>query len=203
MQERTESRRVQQYPSCVSQQESLVVPSAQNNDRLESTKSIVLSHFYNLRRIHLAIFVHLLSINIMKSNLAIALICTLTACSQKPTSENESIKPKKIAQANWLVGTWFSKSGERSNYETWNKYNDSTYVGRSYSIQHGDTVSSESIRLVQQGEVINYIPTVQGQNNDMPVMFKLISSDSNKLIFENPAHDFPQIITYWRCLRIL
>ena len=134
----------------------------------------------------------------MKRNLAIALICMLTACSQKPTIENESVKPKKIAQANWLVGTWFSKSGERSNYETWNKSNDSTYVGRSYTIQHGDTVSAESIKLVQRGGEINYVPTVQGQNNDMPIMFKLVSSDSNKLAFENPAHDFPQIITYWR-----
>ena len=134
----------------------------------------------------------------MKSNLAIALICIFTACDQKPTIENESIKLKKIEQAHWLVGTWFSKSGERSNYERWNKYNDSTYLGRSYSIQHGDTVSAESITLVQHGEEINYIPMVRGQNNDMPVMFKLVSSDSNKLIFENPAHDFPQIITYRR-----
>ena len=134
----------------------------------------------------------------MKRNLAIALICMLTACSQKPTIENESVKPKKIAQANWLVGTWFSKSGERSSYERWNKSNDSTYVGRSYTIQHGDTVSAESIKLVQRGGQINYVPTVQGQNNDMPIMFKLVSSDSNKLTFENPAHDFPQIITYWR-----
>jgi hypothetical protein len=134
----------------------------------------------------------------MKRNLAIALICAFTACSQKPTIENESVKPKEIAQANWLVGSWVSESGERSDYETWNKFNDSTYVGKSYSIQHGDTVSAESIMLVQQGEEINYIPTVQGQNNDMPVMFKLVSSDSNKLMFENPAHDFPQIITYWR-----
>lgn len=132
----------------------------------------------------------------MKRNLALALICAFTACSQKPTVGNESIKPKKIAQANWLVGTWFSESGERSNYESWNKYNDSTYLGRSYSIQRGDTVSSESIKLVQQGEVVNYIPTVQGQNNDMPVMFKLVSSDSNKLVFENATHDFPQVITY-------
>jgi len=132
----------------------------------------------------------------MKRNLAIALICAFTACSQKPPIENESVKPKKIAQANWLVGTWFSESGERRNYETWNIYNDSIYVGRSFSIQRGDTVSSESIKLVQQGEEINYIPTVQGQNNDMPVMFELVSSDSNKLIFENPTHDFPQIIIY-------
>ena len=132
----------------------------------------------------------------MKRNLAIALICTFGACSQKPTIENELIKPKKIAQANWLFGTWVSESGGRSNYETWNKYNDSTYVGRSYSIQHDDTVSSESIKLVQQGEEINYIPTVQGQNNDMPVMFKLVSSESNELTFENPTHDFPQIIKY-------
>ena len=154
--------------------------------------------FLQFYTIHRAIFVLPLSINIMKRILAIALVCTFTACRQKPAIENESIKPKKIEQANWLVGTWFSKSGERSNYERWNKSNDSTYVGRSYSIQHGDTVSAESVTLVQQGEAITYIPIVQGQNNNMPVMFTLVSSDSNKLIFENPAHDFPQIITYWR-----
>lgn len=143
-------------------------------------------------------FVHLLSISIMRINLVIALICTLTACNNpKIATENEPISlPKKIAQASWLVGSWASTSKERSNYETWEKYNDSTYVGRSYSVQQGDTVSFESIKLVQQGEAINYIPTVRGQNNDMPVMFILISSDSNKLIFENPAHDFPQRITY-------
>jgi hypothetical protein len=134
----------------------------------------------------------------MKHSLAIALLCTFTACNQKPTIENESTLPKKIEKANWLVGTWFSKSGERSYSETWNKYDDTTYVGSSYAIQHDDTVSAESIRLVQQGDVINYIPTVQGQNDNMPVRFKLVSSDSNKLIFENPAHDFPQIITYRR-----
>ena len=159
---------------------------------------LVLSHFYNLRRGHFVKFVYLLSKNDMKTNLVIALTCALTACNTpQPQAETEVMKPvKKIAEAGWLVGTWSGNSGERSNYETWEKYNDSTYVGRSYSIQVGDTVSSESIRLVQQGEIINYIPTVEGQNNDMPVMFTLISSDSNKLIFENPAHDFPQRITY-------
>ncbi len=134
----------------------------------------------------------------MKINLAIALICILTACNKpKTATENEPISlPKKIAQASWLVGTWSGKSKARTNYETWEKYNDSTYLGRSYSIQQGDTVSSESIKLVQQGEAISYIPTVDGQNNDMPVVFTLISSDSNRLIFENSAHDFPQRITY-------
>ena len=136
----------------------------------------------------------------MKIILRITLICVLTACNNPKTApENEPIsQPKKIAQADWLVGTWSGKSTERSNYETWEKDNDSTYVGKSYSIQQGDTVSSESFKLVQQGEAINYIPTVQGQNNDMPVVFTLTSSDSNKLIFENPAHDFPQKITYRR-----
>lgn len=157
-----------------------------------------MSHFYNLRRDHPVMFVHLLQ-HIMKINLVIALICTLTACNNsKPATENEPIRlPKKIGQASWLVGTWVGKSKERSNYETWEKSNDSTYVGTSYSIQQGDTVSSESFKLAQQGEVITYVPTVQGQNNNMPVMFTLTSLDSNKLIFENPEHDFPQVITYW------
>jgi hypothetical protein len=134
----------------------------------------------------------------MKINFLALLICTLLACNnQKAVVENESIKPAgKMSRANWLIGTWSNTSKDRHDYEVWKKYNDSTYLGRSYSIQKGDTVSSESIRLEEQGEEIHYIPTVQGQNNDLPVTFKLISLDSKELIFENQSHDFPQRISY-------
>jgi hypothetical protein len=134
----------------------------------------------------------------MRIKLGIALICTLSTCNNpKPASVHEPTgQPNKIAQASWLLGTWSSHFAERSNFETWTKFNDSTYLGRSYSIRKGDTVSSESIKLIQQGKSIHYIPTVQGQNNDTPVMFTLTSSDSKTLVFENPAHDFPQRIVY-------
>lgn len=59
-----------------------------------------------------------------------------------------------------------------------------------------DSIPLESIVLKKEGDDIFYIPTVKGQNNDQPVKFKLTSSSANQLVFENPAHDFPQKISY-------
>jgi hypothetical protein len=80
--------------------------------------------------------------------------------------------------------------------EEWSRLNDSTYTGKSYMITATDSISLESIVLKKEGNDIFYIPTVKGQNNDQPVKFKLTSSSPNQLVFENPAHDFPQKITY-------
>ncbi|HYI77263.1 MAG TPA: DUF6265 family protein [Chryseolinea sp.] len=124
--------------------------------------------------------------------------CALIACNnQKAVVSNELDKrERKIVQASWLIGKWSNTGKQRHDYETWKKYNDSTYLGKSYSIENGDTVSSESIKLVEDSEGIYYIPVVQGQNNNLPVSFKLIVVDANKLVFENPAHEFPQRISY-------
>jgi hypothetical protein len=44
-----------------------------------------------------------------------------------------------------------------------------------------------------QGELF-YLPKVA--ENPYPVPFKLVSSENNRLVFENPGHDFPQRIIY-------
>ena len=136
--------------------------------------------------------------NFMKCIFVTVFSCALIACNnQKSVVSNELHKrEQKITQASWLIGKWSNTAKQRHDYETWGKYNDSTYLGKSYSIQNGDTVSSESIKLVEGNEGIYYIPIVQGQNNNLPVSFKLIVVETNKLVFENPAHDFPQRISY-------
>jgi hypothetical protein len=39
---------------------------------------------------------------------------------------------------------------------------------------------------------------VKDQNAGLPVAFTLTQASENRLVFENPAHDFPQKITYTR-----
>lgn len=96
----------------------------------------------------------------------------------------------------WLTGKWENQTQRGKMVEEWSKLNDSTYTGKSYMITAADSISLESIALKKEGNEIFYIPTVKGQNNDQPVKFKLTSSSPNQLVFENPAHDFPQKITY-------
>ncbi|HQW25329.1 MAG TPA: DUF6265 family protein, partial [Saprospiraceae bacterium] len=40
------------------------------------------------------------------------------------------------------------------------------------------------------------IPTVQGMNGGMPVRFTSTTVTDTELTFENPTHDFPQVIRY-------
>ncbi len=96
----------------------------------------------------------------------------------------------------WLPGKWENQTQRGKMVEEWSKINDSTYGGRSYMITATDSIPLESIALKKEGNDIFYIPTLKGQNNDQPVKFKLTSSSANQLVFENPAHDFPQKISY-------
>lgn len=105
---------------------------------------------------------------------------------------------QSIQKAGWLVGTWENKTQRGSMYETWTKMNENEIHGKSYIIKEKDTVVFETIRLLQEKDSLFYIPAVKDQNNNQPVRFssKLIAEE--KLVFENPGHDFPQMISYTR-----
>ena len=59
-----------------------------------------------------------------------------------------------------------------------------------------DTTVLEAIELYHQDDHFWYVPVVPDQNNSLPVLFILISSEDNHFVFENPDHDFPQRIIY-------
>ena len=105
-------------------------------------------------------------------------------------------KNQPITHAKWLIGSWKNQSAKTVDIETWKKLNDSTFIGRSYSLTGGDTVSSEHIRMEQHKGKLYYIPTVKNQNGGKAVTFMLTSSNNKHVVFENPEHDFPQKITY-------
>jgi hypothetical protein len=115
-------------------------------------------------------------------------LAVLCAWTTKQTSD--------ITKAEWLIGTWENKTQRGSIYETWSKTNDNEYSGMSYIIKEKDTVVFENIRLVQEQDGLFYIPTVKNQNYGLPVRFTAKTISESQLVFENPQHDFPQIISY-------
>lgn len=103
-----------------------------------------------------------------------------------------------IEKANWLIGTWENKTPRGSVYEAWHVLNKTELSGRSFMVKDQDTMVFEQIRLVQEGDMLVYIPTVEDQNNKQPVRFTQKSVTDSELIFENTNHDFPQVIQYKR-----
>jgi hypothetical protein len=113
-------------------------------------------------------------------------------------NEEKNAKYTELSKANWLIGNWENELEGGTMTESWEKANDSTFKGASYFMKNKmkDTIHLESVELTERNGLVSYNPTVQGQNNDLPVVFKLTSATAKQLVFENPAHDYPQKITY-------
>jgi hypothetical protein len=103
---------------------------------------------------------------------------------------------KHIRKTEWLTGTWENKSPGGSMYETWTKISENELSGKSYVIQGKDTIVFETIKLIQEQDSMFFIPTIKDQNNDLPVRFTLKTISDTEFVFENPKHDFPQMVTY-------
>jgi len=127
----------------------------------------------------------------MRTITSLLLLIVLVSC-QKKTGK----KYDKLEKMNWLIGQWEQKQPEGVLVENWKKVNDSTFNGESYFINPKDTIHFETIVLTQKEETLLYTATVLGQNDDQPVDFTLTSENDKAFTFENPAHDYPQKITY-------
>ena len=121
----------------------------------------------------------------------ILLLLAMVSCKDSDANEKEKIKA-----ANWLLGNWENKATDGTLTEYWKKVNDSTFQAQSYFVKEKDTLHFESITLQQKGEVLTYTATVEGQNDDKPVTFKLTTATEKQMVFENPKHDYPQKISY-------
>jgi hypothetical protein len=109
------------------------------------------------------------------------------------TSKNEKIKASE-----WLVGEWKNESKEGIVTENWSKTNDSTLVAGSFFVKEKDTLHFENSKLIEKDGELVYETIIQGQNNDKPIVFPLLSETENELVFENLQNDYPQKIKYQR-----
>ena len=125
--------------------------------------------------------------------------CGSNETENKTETPEAPAKENKLDKLNWVLGTWEMATPEGTFTEHWEKANDSTYSGHGMMVSpKGDTLFSERIRLEQSGETVYYKPVVSGQNDGKETVFTEKSLSADEVVFENPAHDFPQRIIYKR-----
>lgn len=127
----------------------------------------------------------------MKYYLLSLLILIQISCSKKVEKE-----ANEMDIFNWLVGEWMDSTFDGKLVETWNRIDDSSFVGSSIYMSGIDTISYEEISLKKKSNKIYYIPSVQNQNDGKPVYFELTSTKNNEFVFENEEHDYPKKIVY-------
>lgn len=109
-------------------------------------------------------------------------VCTSTVQAESPV-------PAKL---DWLSGCW--QSGDGNTREIWSGSEGGYLFGYSVVFRDGQTVFFEQMRIdPAEVPVFNAYPRGEG-----PSAFPAISQTATSITFANPAHDYPQKITYAR-----
>lgn len=126
----------------------------------------------------------------MKLILAIAVLTSLSAEPVQPAA-----KPAMASLA-WMTGSWSGESQGLEMEEHWTAPKGNSMIGIHRDVAKGQTRSFEFLRIEQQGDQIVYLSMPKGRSPATP--FPLKEMTATRVVFENPAHDFPQRIIYWK-----
>ena len=122
----------------------------------------------------------------------VALLCSLASC--------EEPKPPRIDELSFplerLVGKWQDKNRDNAFYEEWTQTGESSLTGKGYVMSSADTVFIERLEIKPIENDLYYIVGLSSNQRDEMVQFKMTEATAQRIVFENPKHDFPKKITY-------
>jgi hypothetical protein len=124
----------------------------------------------------------------MPSLLALAL---LLAPAAPPSADAAAA----LARLSWMVGGWASSDAGNFTEEHWLAARGGTMLGVHRDVKGGRAVGFEYLRIEARPEGLVYLASPGGQP---PTPFQAIEVSSDRVVFENKTHDFPQRILYWR-----
>jgi uncharacterized protein DUF6265 len=95
----------------------------------------------------------------------------------------------------WLQGCWRSTRGEATIEEQWMSPRGGTMLGMGRTVRGSKTVEYELVLIKEQDGRIAYEAHPSGQPS---ATFMATTASDTSVVFENPAHDFPQRVGYKR-----
>jgi hypothetical protein len=96
----------------------------------------------------------------------------------------------------WLAGSWVGEARGVTMEEHWTAPKGNSMIGVHRDVGKGRTLSFEFLRIVQEGDQIVYLAMPGGRSPATPFPLKDVSD--SRVVFENPKHDFPQRVIYWK-----
>jgi hypothetical protein len=94
----------------------------------------------------------------------------------------------------FMTGCWSGTSGTMTFEENWTRASGGNLMGISRTFRGSRMVDSEFMRIDLRGSDLIFTPRIGTRQT--PVEFRLKSQSAMEVVFENPAHDFPQRVIY-------
>jgi hypothetical protein len=131
------------------------------------------------------------------STLLLAAAASLHAQTPAPAAAADV---KSIASMSWLYGCWGGTVNQRDFREQWMPLRGGMLLGIGSTVFQDKVQSYEYLRLESRPDGVFYVAVPSDQKE---AAFKLTSiniteDNATEYVFDNPAHDFPQRITYRR-----
>jgi hypothetical protein len=133
------------------------------------------------------------NIVLLVTALAALVLCARTTTARQATQPSPGDGLDRLA---WMVGSWAADGGGTYVEEHWTPARGNTMLAVARTTRGPRTVFYEFLRIEQTGDAITYHGAPKGRHPATPFQMTEVSAD--KVVFENPQHDFPQRITYWR-----
>ena len=95
----------------------------------------------------------------------------------------------------FMKGSWGATIGGVKMEEHWTNANGALMLGMHRDVRPDGKTSFEFLRIEQRDGKLTYMAMPQGRT---ATPFPLKTLTAKRVVFENPEHDFPQRIIYWR-----
>ena len=122
--------------------------------------------------------------------LSLALVATAINALSLPAQQANPIETVR-----WISGCWELRAPGRITLEMWMPAAADLMLGASRTIMGNAVREYEQLRLRADAGKLVYTALPSGQKE---ASFTSTLVSDTTIIFENPQHDFPQKITYWR-----
>jgi hypothetical protein len=127
----------------------------------------------------------------MKQSLGLVALLVVVATAV----EGRQAKPTLDSLA-WMAGSWSGTSRGLEMEEHWTGPKGNSMIGMHRDVGKGRTLCFEFLRIEQTADAIVYLSMPDGRSPATPFPLKEVSG--TRVVFENPTHDFPQRIIYWK-----
>jgi hypothetical protein len=111
-------------------------------------------------------------------------------------NENKAPAAPTVNRFSWLAGNWVMKEKDGGASEQWQQVNDSLMTGISNFIKGDSVIPFETVKIYNRDTVFFYEVKAVGQNNELPIAFRITSLSDSAFVAENAQHDFPKRIGY-------
>ncbi|HKQ96500.1 MAG TPA: DUF6265 family protein [Candidatus Polarisedimenticolia bacterium] len=126
--------------------------------------------------------------------LSAPVLAAMPVLAAPPATALPGSKPR-LADLTWMAGAWSGDEQGVAVQEFWTGPDGGMMLSVHKDVKNGRVTDWELLRIEEQSDGIVLLASPRGAP---ATPFRLVEIAGERVVFANPAHDYPKRILYWR-----